>query len=668
LFDALLGTLKPTRLFVLYQILDSKYRDKILTNIQPHPSEFDSVGIAEWAPEQFNRMGVIRDYQSPGLLELEPPEIKQFKIATKDGDALERYSANPVPNPATGLIGMSCVVPWNIYRNSWYSIVCETITAGYTYRFITEKTAKCLFGKRIFIMFASAGMLDYLKSFGFRTFHSKYIDESYDKIFHDHERVAKAWAVVEKLAEFDPLEVTAYYQDVLDHNHNVIKRMPLQQISQLNEFIHSHVDLIPGDDITDAVWNTVEVLPEIIDADDPKALVNGVDKYVIWSPHRWWDMWYAKNCHAVDFFNGAEVIEHTDADTQHLHNDPRKKIVIVDYQEIIKTEQFNVAWADIVIVFNTEPLDDWWTTVYNTLSKKLNNEQIICLCNGAVTYTNTPTDIFFTKLTTWLSKVVWANEYQDINSVNTPFRKYMFDALIGTPKLARVYLLYRLMESEFGHQVVTSFQSGPEPYNWAEIESIDPAGYQQWGKVDNYTTPALVDIDHPTYLSLQTNASTPAERYSGNIVSINTSSGPKHVQASVLIPWQVYQSSWYSIVCETTSKGSSVRFLTEKTGKCLFAKRIFVMFAAAGLLKYLRSFGFRTFHGDIIDESYDDEPNDAKRYAMAWEQVQRLHKTNPREVYPLFEEVLEHNYHTMLYLSKQQSYNINKYVESVLRR
>lgn len=668
LFDALLGTLKPLRLFVLYQILDSKYRDKILTNIQPHPSEFETVGIAAWRPEQFTRMGVITDYQSPGLLELEQPEVRQFKVDTKNGDVLERYSANVITNPVTNLIRMSCVVPWNIYRNSWYSIVCETYTAGYTHRFITEKTAKCLYSKRIFIMFAPAGTLDYIKSFGFKTFHGKYIDESYDKTFTDHERAEKTWDAVERLAEFDPVEVTAYYQEVLDHNHELMKLLPKQQLSQLSAFIQHHVDLIPSDAITDVVWETVEQLPKIIDADSPEALTDGVDKYVVWDPHRWWDMWYAKNCHAVDFFQGAEVIEHNDlALTQELHNDPRKKIVIVNYQELVNVEQFNVAWADIVIVSNTEPLNNWWTTVYSDLSKKLSNDRIIGMFNGEINYTNVPKDIFYTRLTTWFSKVVWANDYQSINAANTPFRKYMFDALMGTPKASRLYLLYRLLESDFADQVVTSFHPGEHPYDWSEIEKIDPVGYNQWGAINEYVTPALVNIDHPTYLDLQANASTPAERYSGNIVTVNTPGGRKHVQASVLIPWQVYQSSWYSIVCETASK-DDVQFLTEKTGKCLFAKRIFIMFAGAGLLKYLKSFGFRTFHGDIIDESYDDELDNAKRYAMAWEQICRLQKTEPRQVYPLFEEVLEHNYHTMLYLSKQQSYNINKYIESALRR
>lgn len=672
LFDALIGTLKPTRLFVLYQILDSKFKDKILTNIQPHPMEFETVGIAAWRPEQFERMGVISDYQSPGLLELESPEVKHFKLETKNGDAVDRYSANSVSNPTTNKISMSCVMPWNIYQNSWYSIVCETYTAGYTYRFITEKTAKCLYGKRIFIMFASAGTLDYIKSFGFRTFHGKYIDERYDKTFSDYERAEQAWAAVERLAEFDPVEVTAYYQEVLDHNHELMKKLPRQQISQLNEFIHRHVGLIPSDSITDAVWARTQDLSEIIDADDPKAQVNGLDKYFIWMPQRWWDFWYAKNCHAVDFFHGAEVLENPDCSLakeleQKLHTDPRTKIVIVDYQSLLRLKDFDVAWADVVIVFNTEPLLDFWDVVYNDLTKKLNHQHVICMFNGEVHFTQAPRNKFFTKLTTWLSKVVWANDYQEVTAKNTPFRKYMFDALLGTPKASRLFLLYQILGSEFSDQVVTNLQPGVGEYDWSEIQQIDPKGYSQFGRIDQYTTPALADIDHPAFIGLQTTSTNPAERYSGNLVTVESASGRKHIEASVLIPWQIYQSSWYSIVCETACKGDGTRFLTEKTGKCLFAKRIFVMFSSAGLLKYLRSFGFRTFHGVIIDESYDDEPDDAKRYGMAWEQVCRLQKTDPRHIYPLFEEVLEHNYHTMLYLSKQQSYNTYKYIESALR-
>ena len=47
---------------------------------------------------------------------------------------------------------------------------------------------------------------------------------------------------------------------------------------------------------------------------------------------------------------------------------------------------------------------------------------------------------------------------------------------------------------------------------------------------------------------------------------------------------------------------------------------------------------------DVIDESYDNEINDAKRYNMAFEQVKRLCAMDQEEVYDTIRPVLEHNY------------------------
>jgi hypothetical protein len=86
----------------------------------------------------------------------------------------------------------------------------------------------------------------------------------------------------------------------------------------------------------------------------------------------------------------------------------------------------------------------------------------------------------------------------------------------------------------------------------------------------------------------------------------------------------------------------------------------------AGLLARLRSLGFRTFHGDIIDESYDDEPDDAKRFAMVWEQIQRLHHTDPRQVYTHFREVLEHNHQLICSMPDRVRYNIMQFINQPL--
>jgi hypothetical protein len=109
------------------------------------------------------------------------------------------------------------------------------------------------------------------------------------------------------------------------------------------------------------------------------------------------------------------------------------------------------------------------------------------------------------------------------------------------------------------------------------------------------------------------------------------------------IPAGIHDASWYSIVVETLYE---TVFITEKTGKALLAKRVFVLFAARGSLEYLRSQGFQTF-GNIIDESYDSEPNNRRRFDMAWEQVRLLSTLDPREVYQRANSIIEHNYNLL---------------------
>ena len=65
------------------------------------------------------------------------------------------------------------------------------------------------------------------------------------------------------------------------------------------------------------------------------------------------------------------------------------------------------------------------------------------------------------------------------------------------------------------------------------------------------------------------------------------------------------------LVTETVATGRR-HHLTEKTFKPIALGMPFVIVGTQGSLQYLRSYGFRTF-GDLWDESYDDEPDDAKR-------------------------------------------------------
>jgi hypothetical protein len=110
---------------------------------------------------------------------------------------------------------------------------------------------------------------------------------------------------------------------------------------------------------------------------------------------------------------------------------------------------------------------------------------------------------------------------------------------------------------------------------------------------------------------------------------------------SPFIPWDIYKQTWYSVICETSYTGDGF-FLTEKTTKVFFAKRIFVMFAPCYFLQKLRDLGFKTFES-IIDESYDNEPVDFIRYQKAFLQMLSLTYQDPNELYNKVADVLEHN-------------------------
>jgi len=119
---------------------------------------------------------------------------------------------------------------------------------------------------------------------------------------------------------------------------------------------------------------------------------------------------------------------------------------------------------------------------------------------------------------------------------------------------------------------------------------------------------------------------------------------------SDIVPWKIYDHTKYSVIAETVYE--RVFFLTEKTTKALFAKRIFVIFSCQDFLQQLRSLGFKTFNS-IIDESYDRESNTIKRFEMAFKQVEFLAQSSYNSLSDQIQPILEHN-HNRLFEYQQE--------------
>lgn len=188
------------------------------------------------------------------------------------------------------------------------------------------------------------------------------------------------------------------------------------------------------------------------------------------------------------------------------------------------------------------------------------------------------------------------------NNLETAKTKpYYFDALLGTPRNHKDIVLEYIKNSSIMEKFLISYNGNP--------------------------------ISNPGCIWL------PGSDYEDN-ESIVLYNNNQVTNSSCVIPYKIYNQCWYSLVAETDE--SQPNFYTEKTGKPLLSKRLFVIFAAQHHLKQLREFGFKTFDG-IIDETYDNIENLEKRYQEAWKQIEFLMEQDPLKIYKQAEPILEHN-------------------------
>lgn len=107
--------------------------------------------------------------------------------------------------------GKTIISDLDYYENSYFSLVTETIffkkTGKYHHyyytndrSFLTEKIFKPILAKHPFIAVSSAGYLHELRKLGYKTFHP-FIDETYDTIEDDHDRLQLIVEEVERLSK-----------------------------------------------------------------------------------------------------------------------------------------------------------------------------------------------------------------------------------------------------------------------------------------------------------------------------------------------------------------------------------------------------------------------------------------------------------------------------------
>lgn len=292
-------------------------------------------------------------------------------------------------------------------------------------------------------------------------------------------------------------------------------------------------------------------------------------------------------------------------------------IVIVDYffHERTNRAPEDLSWADLVIHYTTEVLFGPWNEYKKLIEEKINNKNFISVCNGVVDMDMYPTDRVYVNAQSFFTGVAHHCVIEPIGKMTiVGHKKKLFDVLLGKNDGRRNKVFDLFCKHNMIGESFINF------YNERMIENHST-------RFQIYRSPELDEYEDPRVIS-------------ATLLSTNQVEGLENgISMSHSIPKKIYENSWYSVVAETNS---GTTFITEKTTKCLLAGRIFVMFAEQDTLKKLKEYGYQTFDG-LIDESYDNEVSQDKRFEMAFEQLITLSKANHNLSYEMMHDRLVHN-------------------------
>jgi hypothetical protein len=205
-FDVLLGNPRKHRDFV--------YDSIIYYNLQPY-------SILTYMNNSLD------DFKTKFAWE---PDIEEFTtFTTRSTDQVMYYGQQ---------MALARILPIQVYNQTAYSIVAETGASNW-YSFFTEKTAKPMMARRLFVMFSGQNFLHNLRELGFRTF-GTVIDESYDLIYNEHDRWTSAFEQVQRLCKMDQQEVFEKIAPVVEHNYNLLMNTNWTQhmLNQLQQKIN----------------------------------------------------------------------------------------------------------------------------------------------------------------------------------------------------------------------------------------------------------------------------------------------------------------------------------------------------------------------------------------------------------------------------------------------
>jgi hypothetical protein len=236
----------------------------------------------------------------------------------------------------------------------------------------------------------------------------------------------------------------------------------------------------------------------------------------------------------------------------------------------------------------------------------------------------------------WMNSTAYPYQHEWVENTHSKLaafatKPYMFDVLYGLEKPHRIFVKQLLSTADTNWFYQTPFFVGGGPNGqfqnlnfdqsdlWEDEIEFDP----QW----NYRC---------RYLETE-------------------------MRISQVLPFKIYNKTAYTVVLETWAD-NCYSFFTEKIVKPMLAYRLFVVISGQYYLRNLRNLGFRTFDG-IIDESYDNEPDNYVRWTQAIKQAQWLCQQPQQEILSQIAPVVLHNYRVLTNLNFSK---VNQHAEAFL--
>ena len=305
---------------------------------------------------------------------------------------------------------------------------------------------------------------------------------------------------------------------------------------------------------------------------------------------------------------------YSDVDKLRLHPGGRRIACIqIPYPYDLKTEQLiSKISFDLVIILCTE----MHAYVYNFI-RKYDKKNFVFFTNGDI-----DVELMHAKRYTYMD---WFRETSDfyratdyLKGLKSSDKNFLFECLLGRKKSHRDQVYNHVQHNG---KILTKYSNSEH--------SIDFTNTNEWIsdiKTDNNVKYTVDQIKHMN----------------------------RTVRLSQLIPTEVYNQSYYSIVAETNTN-DNFTFLTEKTAKPLIAGRLFTIAGNKNSLKTLHRLGFKTFDS-VIDESYDSVDGQYKRIKAMLEQVDYLCTQDPGLIYEKIKLIVKHNQELILNREWQQEF------------